>query len=49
MGEGEKERGNARPRGGGVESEVSCLRRRLAEEDRGKGKKKISQLCVFVC
>lgn len=41
----ERERGNERPRG--VETEVSCLRRRLAEEDRGRGKKCLS--CVCLC
>lgn len=44
----EKDRGNERPGGGGVETEVSCLRRRPAEEDRCRGKK-VSQLCVCVC
>lgn len=34
--------------GGGVETEVSCLRRWLAEEDRSRGKKP-SPVCVFVC
>ncbi len=32
-----------------METEVSCLRRRLAEEDRGRGKKKnLSAVCVCV-
>lgn len=40
----ERKRGNERPRG--VETEVSCLRRRLAEEDRGRGKKCLSCVCL---
>lgn len=31
-----------------METEVSCLRRRLAEEDRGKGEKNVSAVCVCV-
>lgn len=34
------------PKGGGVETEVSCLRRRLAEKERGK--KSLSCVCVCV-
>lgn len=29
-----------------METEVSCLRRRLAKEDRGRGKKNLSAVCV---
>lgn len=32
----DRERERERPKGGGVETEVSCLRRRLAEKERGK-------------
>lgn len=42
----EQERRNERPEGGGVETEVSCLRRRLAEEERGRGKTSLGYVCV---